>query len=852
MTFVFPLLLGGLVLTGIPVVLHLIVRRKPKRLPFPAFRFLAQQQRSNLRKLRLRHLLLLLLRVFLIAAMCLLLARPRLFHRVLGLDGDRPIQAVLLFDTSASMEYRSSDGSSRLDEAKQHARDLLDQELPSGSQVAIVDSADARLDQPLEWLSVSDARQRIGNLKIRYANGPVTQALVKLLAQLDESDQKATPSGPARLRVLAVFSDRTRGSWDGTHVPALVDKLDRIAPTYEGLVEARGEIGALADLLRELRSQAPPPPGKDYNEQALLEALSAMQQDVTGLMPEAQRWPPELAGSVRQVRRQCRDMLGQLPPREPSPTDSAQAFLAKLRAALGGMLRATGGVQLLFIDVGIETPVDLALAALELKRTSQGVEQQVFAEGEPFTLNAVVQATGKDAAVTVACQAGEARQETQIALKAGERQTVPFYIGEGKLQLKPGDNSIEVHLDARPEAMPHGHHRFVTVRVRPRQNVVIVTDDPERADLCAAWLEALRYDVRVQAPQTLSKDGLAGSAAVYLLGVAAPGEKLWDALRDYVHGGGGLCVVPAGGDLTISAYTQPAALKVLPATIEGKIDSKNPAGSAWNWDERSAKYNHTFMKRFKAWKDMPRMDFMVLPRGAFSFWDVKPRAGEALVLVPYTDGKPAVLERLFDAKSGTRGKVLMLTTPLDAQQPVWNNYRESVTKFLPSLLMQATGYLAGEADAPQLNFTLGRGDPVVTLAAGPTPATLATLRGPELRPLTLDLGQAQLVVRELTLPGNYLIEGKAKESGELRRLAGFSVNVPAEECDLTKVPAGDLEPLIGPDALMALGRQGSLHDAMQSYRSEPLDLMPYFMLALLFALALENLLANKFYRQPDV
>src|SRR6516162_10332536 len=117
MTFVFPILLGGLALAAIPLILHLIVRRQPKRLPFPAFRFLVQQHRSNQRKLRLRHLLLLALRVFLIAAMCLLLARPRLFHRVLGLDGERPVQAVLLFDTSASMEYRSSDGKSRLDDA---------------------------------------------------------------------------------------------------------------------------------------------------------------------------------------------------------------------------------------------------------------------------------------------------------------------------------------------------------------------------------------------------------------------------------------------------------------------------------------------------------------------------------------------------------------------------------------------------------------------------------------------------------------------------------------------------------------------------------------------------------------
>src|SRR5947209_4476946 len=153
MTFVFPLLLGGLLLAGVPVLLHLIVRQQPKRLPFPAFRFLVQQQRTNLRKLRLRHLLLLALRVFLIAAMGLLLARPRLFHRVLGLDGERPVLAVLVFDTSASMEYRSSDGKTRLAVAQERGQQLLG-ELPAGSQVAIVESASAHDNQPLKWQSV--------------------------------------------------------------------------------------------------------------------------------------------------------------------------------------------------------------------------------------------------------------------------------------------------------------------------------------------------------------------------------------------------------------------------------------------------------------------------------------------------------------------------------------------------------------------------------------------------------------------------------------------------------------------------------------------------------------------------
>ena len=105
MTFVFPFLLGGLVLVGIPVLIHLIMRQKPKTIRFPAFRFLVQRHRTNLRKLRLRHLLLLALRIGLIALICLALARPKVFNEALKLGSDRPVAAVLVFDTSPSMEY---------------------------------------------------------------------------------------------------------------------------------------------------------------------------------------------------------------------------------------------------------------------------------------------------------------------------------------------------------------------------------------------------------------------------------------------------------------------------------------------------------------------------------------------------------------------------------------------------------------------------------------------------------------------------------------------------------------------------------------------------------------------------
>ncbi|MDP6446321.1 MAG: BatA domain-containing protein, partial [Pirellulaceae bacterium] len=69
-------LLFGAGLVAVPIILHLAMRRKPKKLIFPALRFLQQRQESNRRKLQLRHLLLLLLRCLVIALIAIALARP--------------------------------------------------------------------------------------------------------------------------------------------------------------------------------------------------------------------------------------------------------------------------------------------------------------------------------------------------------------------------------------------------------------------------------------------------------------------------------------------------------------------------------------------------------------------------------------------------------------------------------------------------------------------------------------------------------------------------------------------------------------------------------------------------------
>ena len=61
------------------------------------------------------------------------------------------------------------------------------------------------------------------------------------------------------------------------------------------------------------------------------------------------------------------------------------------------------------------------------------------------------------------------------------------------------------------------------------------------------------------------------------------------------------------------------------------------------------------------------------------------------------------------------------------------------------------------------------------------------------------------------------------------------------------VPVREIESLFGQDAILAAERKANIRDVFQKHWSEPLDLFPLLMV--LVILAVENLLANKFYRR---
>jgi len=265
-----PILIVGAVLVGLPIVLHLIMKQEPKRLPFPAFRFLKQRLKTNQRKLRLRHFVLLAMRMLLIALFAAALYQPSVLSEGLSLGGDQPLAVVVVIDTSPGMGYADGEGKTRLEEACRRAIELVNA-LPDGSRVAVVETGEPGGD----WLpSLTAARDRLNDLTARArkagqggaaAGGgqPVTSALATAYQLLRTVDQEADAADPLR-RLVAVFTDRAASSWDPARVEdlkALRDGVPDPKPAHAVVdvgTDAPVNVAILAAEMSEARSQVVP------------------------------------------------------------------------------------------------------------------------------------------------------------------------------------------------------------------------------------------------------------------------------------------------------------------------------------------------------------------------------------------------------------------------------------------------------------------------------------------------------------------------------------------------------------------------------------------------------------------
>jgi hypothetical protein len=266
-------------------------------------------------------------------------------------------------------------------------------------------------------------------------------------------------------------------------------------------------------------------------------------------------------------------------------------------------------------------------------------------------------------------------------------------------------------------------------------------------------------------------------------------------------------------------------------------------------------YQHPFLTPFREWRQNPNIDFVKFPPVAWRYWEVKPN-GKQEVLVPYADApqaenrRPAILER----RVGPRGRVVAFTTAwdygTDAAGRPWNNYLGSARSFSLVVPIQMLRYLTGDTEDANYNFLNGQ-NVLVKWPADSGPAKTTYLSGPDVigtdAILKREEGQAYLRLgpERMQTPGNFRVDPEDKKWAE-----GFSLNAPAEESNLERVAVDQIEPLLGKDSVAPASRDLQIRDVLAGKFTQPIELFPFLMILLLLFLALENLLANKFYRQP--
>jgi hypothetical protein len=138
LTFLNPAYLGALTLAAIPILVHLIRRRKVRIIPWAAWDFLLESSRRRRRQLHIEQLILLLLRIAIVCLIVFAFSRPIL--RTLGLPliaTDAHVHALIVIDNSLSMGFERG-GMTDFERARQIAEKLINKVLKQGDTVSLV------------------------------------------------------------------------------------------------------------------------------------------------------------------------------------------------------------------------------------------------------------------------------------------------------------------------------------------------------------------------------------------------------------------------------------------------------------------------------------------------------------------------------------------------------------------------------------------------------------------------------------------------------------------------------------------------------------------------------------------
>ena len=239
------LLFGGAALVLVPIIIHLLNKRKFKIVDWAAMDFLFEADKKNRRRVRLEDLLILLLRVLAVLLLAALFARPFLSSASASILGGKVgFERIVLLDDSPSMEARQQ-GSGGMQQARSILADLV-RELGthhSSDTLTVLVTSHPRTPVVREAVLTPETVSRLSS---ELESWPVSHRAAHYEESLAEVEKQLSAQTTNLNRIVYVISDLRRADWHSARQSAAstgpVALLRRLADKTSGcyLVDVGG------------------------------------------------------------------------------------------------------------------------------------------------------------------------------------------------------------------------------------------------------------------------------------------------------------------------------------------------------------------------------------------------------------------------------------------------------------------------------------------------------------------------------------------------------------------------------------------------------------------------------------
>jgi hypothetical protein len=242
MSFLNPIMLFGIAAVSVPIIIHLLNRRKFQKVVWAAMRFLRISVEQNQRRMRIEDMILLALRCLLLILLALALARPAFMSKAAEVFGQSKVTGVVILDNSGSMGV--SDGTQTRFEKARRAAEQAVESMPIGSATAVLlasDVVNGVIPEPTFDLNL--ARRAI-------REAPLTDRATDLFPALNRAINLLQDRLALRKEIYLVTDGQAAGWRQLVEVQRVLERVKSEIKTHIVLVSEREERNLAVTELR--------------------------------------------------------------------------------------------------------------------------------------------------------------------------------------------------------------------------------------------------------------------------------------------------------------------------------------------------------------------------------------------------------------------------------------------------------------------------------------------------------------------------------------------------------------------------------------------------------------------------